>query len=513
MSPRKLPGSSSPARKKNQLWGDRLNEPPEMRNVAYCAGRDVAIRPMADALLVPFDVWQNRAHVVMLRDRRIITPATARRLGEALREYESLTTSGMLQLDPRKEDVHTNIEHFIADRAGTEVSGTIHTARSRNDQSATVVRMFVRDRLLALATDVTSLVGSILDAAGKNLRVPIAGMTHYQPASITTLGHWFASYAQALLRDLERMISSYDRLNISPLGAAASFGTSWPIDRNQTARLMGFDGVQANSLDCITNRWEMEADAASSVSFLFAHLSMLSQDLILLSMPQIGILRIADRFVTGSSIMPQKRNPDFAEVTRAKAMVIQQSAGALFGIARGLPSGYNRDTQWTKYVIMDVFAEASGAAPVLSGVFDTLKVDRDGAKKTTEAHFVDAVDIADLLAQECNLPFRTAYNLVSRAVKQSEGRGSIDMEVVAALAQEAGLRSVPARIAQADSIVARKNHTGGPAPAAVEKSLKAMRRTLGEFSKDLHDRHKRLEAALANLRAAETSKTVINKDR
>jgi argininosuccinate lyase len=505
MSPRTpRPAKLKPEKQKDQLWGERLSEAPELRNIAYCAGRDVATRPMADAQLIPYDIWQNRAHVVMLERKRIIHSGTARQLIEALQEFAALAEDGKIQLDPKKEDVHTNIEHFVAARAGAEVSGTIHTARSRNDQSATVVRMYVREQLLTLASDVVALIGSVLSAAEKHAAVTLAGFTHYQPASITTIGHWFASYGQALNRDLERLVRCYDRLNVSPLGAAASFGTSWPIDREVTAKLLGFAAVQDNSLDCITNRWEMEADAAAAVSFVLAHLSIIAQDIVLLSMPQIAIVKLADRYVTGSSIMPQKRNPDFAEVTRAKSALVQQLTASLFGIARGLPSGYNRDTQWTKYVIMDIFAEAADAPAIFSGVFDTLQVDAVRARESAEANFVDAVDVADLIAQECDIPFRKAYDLVSRAVKESEPGGSIDMGVVKRLGAALGVDCTPLRMSSVDAIVGRKTHAGGPAPAAVKKSIYAQREAIGQWSKTLRERRTRLEVARAELAAAET---------
>lgn len=455
---------------KQQFWGDRLNEPPEMLNVAYCAGRDVAPRPMADQALLPFDVWQNRAHVTMLARQQIIPAESAQRILAALQTLDQRAQAGEFLLDPRKEDVHTNIEHFVASEAGEEYSGTMHTGRSRNDQTTTVVRLYVRDRLLEFGSGLARLVIKLLQTAGEHTEVPVAGFTHYQPASVTTLGHWFSAHAQALTRDLLRLCDCYERLNVSPLGAAASFGTSWPLNRELTARLLGFSAPQVNSLDCISNRWEMEADAASVIAFAMTHLSMLAQDLIVLSLPQIAIVRIADRYVTGSSIMPQKRNPDFAEVTRAKAVIVQNMLASLFGIAKGALSGYNRDTQWTKYLIMDVFDEARDAPGVFSGVVRTLSVDAERAERSARADFVNAVDLADVLAQETGLPFRKAYGIVSQAVKLDEAKGSISPETVAKLAKDAGV-TADLKIAEPAVLVARKCHTGGPAPQAVNLAL------------------------------------------
>lgn len=480
---------------KQQFWGERLNEPPEMRNIAYCAGRDVAARPMADAVLVPFDCWQNRAHVTMLASQGIIKDKTAAEIRKAVDEFEQKVLSGELSLNPEKEDVHTNIEHYVAGRMGPEISGTMHTGRSRNDQTTTVVRMFVRDRLLKFSEAVTTLVQAILDQAGQHLEVPVAGFTHYQPASVTTIGHWFASYSQALLRDLDRLLSSYERVNVSPLGAAASFGTSWQLDRELTARLLGFSAVQANTLDCVTNRWEMEADAACAVEFAMTHLSIIAQDIIFLSTPQLAILEVADRFVTGSSIMPQKRNPDFAEVTRAKATLVQNLTASLFGIARGALSGYNRDTQWTKYLILDLFDEVIDAPVIFSGVFNTLKVNRERAASSAEDNFVNAVDVADALAQESGLPFRTTYEIASRAVKLSEGQGAIDVGVVRKLAAEAGATNLKLDVGEPAKIAARKKHTGGPAPSAVRRNLASQQKQLVRISTQLAKYRNALETA------------------
>lgn len=489
----KSQGHAAP--RKQQLWGDRLAERPEERNIAYCAGRDVRPRPMADAALLPYDIWQNRAHVRMLATQKIISGAIAQKILAALRQLEVDFAAGKFQLDPAKEDVHTNIEHYVADAAGEKVSGTMHTARSRNDQTTTVVRLAIRDLLLSFTASLSNLAGRILDRAEDYLEVPIAGFTHYQPASVTTVGHWFASHAQALVRDATRASDVLHRLNVSPLGAAASFGTSWPIDRHMTAELLGFERVQENTLDCITNRWEMEADTATAISFALTHLSILAQDLVLLSMPQIAIIKLADRFVTGSSIMPQKRNPDFAEVTRAKAAIIQQLTTSLFSIARGALSGYNRDTQWTKYLILDIFDEAMDAPVVFAGVFETLRVNEKRAAESAEQNFVNAVDFADVLARTSGLPFRAAYNIISVAVKESEAEGKLNLDLVRKLAREAGATGFRGGAADPLSIARSKDHIGGPAPEAVRRNIGVQREQLESVRADFEKLASRVEHA------------------
>lgn len=486
---------------KQQFWGERLTEAPEMRNIAYCAGRDVAGRPMADAVLVPFDCWQNRAHITMLAEQGIVSAEQAKKIRRAVTDFQKAVAAGELSLIPEKEDVHTNIEHFVAEKLGPEISGVMHTGRSRNDQTTTVVRMYLRDRLLEFAISVAGLIDGICRRAEEFAGVPVAGYTHYQPASVTTVGHWFASYAQALLRDLGRLVEAYQRINISPLGAAASFGTSWPINRERTAELLGFRAVQANSLDCITNRWEMEAEAATAVEFTMTHLSIISQDIIMLSGPQLGIMQVADRYVTGSSIMPQKRNPDFAEVTRAKAVLVQQMTASLFGIARGAFSGYNRDTQWTKYLAMDIFDEAMDAPVVFAGVFDTLQIDAAAAEASAAANFVNAVDVADVLAQESGLPFRATYEIASKAVRLSEEQGSVDLDVVRDLAEKAGSKAMKLDVGSPAAIANRKKHTGGTQQARLKADLRKMRSELGKLTSRIDTAQAQLQQlAAASLR-------------
>jgi len=495
MTPKQTQPKQATPTTKPQVWGSRMSEAPDPRNVMYCAGRDVVPRPMADAALVPFDLWQNRAHILMLAKQGIVSRKIASRILAALDDLESLWERREFVLDPAREDVHINIEHFVATVIGPEASGSMHTARSRNDQTTTVVRLYVRDRLLTFAESVARLTDVLLEAAKKYAHLPIAGLTHYQPASVTTLGHWLASYAQALLRDLERAYQTLQRLNVSPLGAAASFGTTWKIDRAYTAQLMGFDSVQGNTLDCISSRWEFEAEAAVLVAFVLTHLSTIAQDLIVLSLPQVGILRVADRFTTGSSIMPQKRNPDFAEVTRAKAALVQQLVPTLWGIARGLPSGYNRDTQWTKYAIMDVFDEAIAAPEIFADVIATMQVNEPRARESAESNFINAVDVADTLARQSRAPFRLCYQIVSRAVRECEPEGKLLPEVVVKLARETGVEVQSVDFLSAEQILNEKNHLGGPAPSALAQEIRMMRERLHQCKKLLAAFRKRLSRA------------------
>jgi argininosuccinate lyase len=277
------------------------------------------------------------------------------------------------------------------------------------------------------------------------------------------------------LRDGERLAGCFARINQSPLGAAAAFGTTWPIDRALAARLLGFASVQDNTLDCVTSRWELEADLGQAAAFVTTHLSQIGQDLIAFTTPPGDLLRLDDRFTTGSSIMPQKRNPDFAEVTRARAAAVSGLCHTLLEVARGARSGYNRDTQWTKSWIMDLMDEVGEAPRVFAAAIASVTFNEPVRRAMIAKGFMNAVDVADHLARTRGVAFRQCYGLVAEAVRLSADKGTLDFGVVQSLLererlgpalseQEIAALSEPARC------VALRRHQGAPSPEAVETS-------------------------------------------
>ena len=413
---------------KAQVWGGRLSMPPDKMNIAFCSGRDVVSVPMADELLLPYDIWTNLAHAKMLNHCEILKDDECRVLCKALVALDMKVQEGDFQLDPQKEDVHINIEHYITHTLGIEAGKKIHTGRSRNDQCGTDIKLYLRDQLLEISENVKILIEAILEKATPELESVMPGFTHYQPAMLTTAAHWLTGWSQALLRDLERVYQDLELLNRSPLGAAAAFGTSWSIDREYAAQLLGFDAPDENSLDCISARGEYEARAAATLSFLMNHLATIAQDMILLSMPYYGMLVIPDQYVTGSSIMPQKRNPDFAELIRGKAACCHGALSSLLGIQKGAMSGYNREYQLSKYVIMDIFRECLDAPLILGGVINAMAFNRAEMLAKAQQGFMNSADVADLLAQNFNLAFRDCYELLSLAVKNCEDAGQLTKE-------------------------------------------------------------------------------------
>ncbi|MEN6626456.1 MAG: argininosuccinate lyase [Candidatus Sumerlaeia bacterium] len=407
------------------IWAKRTGGGPSPRMLAYCAGRDVAGRPAADEALIPYDIWTNRAHCLMLARRGIIDKAAQKAIAKALDQVEARWRAGKFRLDPRLEDVHINIERAVAAIAGEDVAGVMHTARSRNDQSATDVRLWLRDRLLGRIEALAEVVGALAAFAKRHAATVAPGFTHGQPAMPTSLGHWAAAHAYGLARDAFALETLWPMVNQSPLGAAASFGTSWPIDREMSAKLLGFERPVPNSLDAISTRWEAEARLASTLAIMMTHLSSLGQDLIFHTTPPRHGLRLSQAHVTGSSIMPNKRNPDFAEVTRARAVAVAGLSQMLATVGRGALSGYNRDTQWTKYWIMDLLDEVGEAPELFGEVVEALEVDKAALAESAAEGFSLAADLADRLARTRKIPFRRAYHVIAESVMRDEPHGWI----------------------------------------------------------------------------------------
>jgi argininosuccinate lyase len=485
---------------KEQVWGGRLSQPPDKLNVAFCSGRDVAVVPMADELLLPYDIWTNLAHVRMLHRCGVLNADECQVLCAALSDLDLKVQRGDFRLDPQKEDVHINIEHYITHTLGIDAGKKIHTGRSRNDQCGTDIKLYLRDRLLEMSANVTFLIEAILKKATPELESIMPGFTHYQPAMPTTAAHWLTSWSQALLRDLERLYQDLELMNRSPLGAAAAFGTSWPINREYAAKLLGFEGPDPNSLDCINARGEYEARAAATLSFLMNHLAVIAQDMILLSVPYYGMLMIPDRYVTGSSIMPQKRNPDFAELIRGKAACCQGALSSLLGIQKGAMSGYNREYQLSKYVIMDTFRECLDAPLILGEVINAMIFNR--AEMLSKAHqgFMNSADVADVLARKFKLAFRDCYELLALSVKNCETAGQLTQEGIAKAAEQLGL---PIKLSAKDIqlfnspqfLLKEKRHTGSPSADSVKKMITSQTGALQKVGKKIGALHRRVRRA------------------
>ncbi len=421
----------------------------------------------------------------MLVRQRIIPRRDAKLLVNGLREIERNWQKGSFNLDPSLEDVHTNVESRLVKKFGVEVGGKLHTARSRNDQVALDMRLYLRDCNLGFVSGLSSLIQILIRQAQKHRAVITPGYTHHQPAQVTTLGHIWLSFAGAFSRDLQRFQDWYNRFNENPLGSMTGYGTTFPIDRFLTSALLGFDGPCASSLDPIQNRWEAEAELAFAVSAMMNHLSSLAQTLILFSTAEFGFIKLDDACSTGSSMMPQKRNPDPLEVMKAKASVAQGFLASLLSIGKALFLGYNRDTQWTKYLIMDLVDETQSAAPLMGEIVSSVKINREEMAVRSQKGFITSPEVVEQMVQAGKFSFRQAKGAVEKAIRYAEKEGfkTLTLPLLRKALQEEGLQvklteSFVQQSQKAHDFISRRTAVGGPSPRSIDQNISTLKKTI-----------------------------------
>lgn len=496
----------------DRLWGEAFTKPPPDEVIEFMAGRDVKGVKAADENLIGFDIWGSKAHVIMLWRQNIISCEDVKVILKGLNEVQNLWELGKFNLDPEREDVHTNIESFIIERYGAKYGGKIHTARSRNDQVVLDMRLYLREEVLQFVDATIGLIECILRRATYNLEAVMPGFTHYQHAMLTTFSHVLLSFAAALKRDILRYRGWYDLFNRCPLGSVSSYSTTFPIDRELTSRILGFDGPEPNSIDPITNRWEPETEMAFIISIQMNHLSTIAQSLILLSTQEFNMVELDDQYKTGSSIMPQKKNPCSMEVIKAKAALSHGLLIGLLSIGKSNMFGYNRDTQWTKYLIMDLVRECKPTLPILEGVIETIRVKKERMYEEGTKGFIAATALLESIVQNYNLPFREAKSLIEKAVRYSEieGQEKVTFSSLRKALKEKGI-SIPITREQVDryqepmEIINRKNALGGPSPDTVSYSIQTIREDLRKEKEWLKQKRKRIDEVNKEIKEIEQS--------
>lgn len=408
-------------KKVNKLWGTAFSEEPSKLIQEFTSGRDVIPVHPADYNLLSYDIWGSKVHSIMLYKQGIISKTAVLVILKGLLEVEKLYKANKFHLDKTKEDVHTNIESWLIKKFGIDHAGKLHTARSRNDQSSLDTRLYLRDQVLLFIQQTLSLNKKLIVGADRYKKYVMPGFTHHQHAMITTFGHILLGFANMLIRDTERFTHWYKLHNVNPLGNSVGYGTLFPIDRDLTTKLLAFDYPEISSFDEITNRWEAEADLAFDVTILMNHLSSLSQTLILLSMPEFEMVKLADQFSTGSSIMPQKKNPDTLEAVKAKASYIAGQLQGLLNLGKANFIGYNKDSQWTKYLIMDLIREACYAPEIIGGIIETIKVNKEQMLYWANKRFIGTTSLLEQITSKYKIPFRKAKIIVEEAVRYSQG--------------------------------------------------------------------------------------------
>ncbi len=469
-------------------------KPPDVRE--FLVGEDVRL----DEELIPYEILCSEAHTIMLHERGLITLEDAKAMLSALEEAWRLWEAGEFRLDPELEDVHMNVESFVTERVG--VSGEkLHTARSRNDLVQADTRMWMRDRVLEAAEALSSLVDTLLNRALEELETLMPAYTHFQPAQPTTLAHWMTAHAAAFLRDLERLDCLWERLNKSPLGAGAVSGTTLPIDRQMLAELLGFDGVQENTMDAVSSRGEVEAELLAVLSLACLHASRVAEDLVLWSNPCMGFVELPDEYCTGSSVMPQKGNPDAAELLRARALRTTTALGFVLNALKNLPTGYMRDMQETKWALFTGVEAAIQSLRVLGGMLSGAVFDRDMMKAALESSWCTATDLAELLVMK-GCPFRSSYTVVKEFV--SKGGGCEEFmslcESMFGFRPEISEREFLEALNPESSV--RKRVQGGPSPSWVSEETSRLRLRLEEMSRRFEGKRKALNESLERLKSS-----------
>jgi argininosuccinate lyase len=450
----------------NRMWGGRFTLSPAaiMEEINASVG--------FDKVLAPQDVRASKAHAVMLGRQGIISEDDAGKIVAGLDRVLAEIESGTFVFQRALEDVHMNVESRLKELIG-EPAARLHTARSRNDQVATDFRLYVRDWIDGADEALARLQLALARKAEVHSGLIMPGFTHLQPAQPVTFGHHLLAYVEMLARDRGRLAGARERLNECPLGAAALAGTSFPIDRDATAAALSFDRPCANSLDAVSDRdFALETLAAASIAAM--HLSRLADEIVLWMTPQFGFVRLTDKFTTGSSIMPQKRNPDAAELARAKVGRIAAAFQSLLTVMKGLPLAYAKDMQEDKELTFDALASLSLSVAAMAGMVDDLEPNGEAMRAAAGAGFSTATDLADWLVRALGLPFREAHHVTGRIVAAAEAAGvTLDALPLATMEEaEPRITDDVFSVLSVESSVKSRASYGGTAPQNVRKMAK-----------------------------------------
>jgi argininosuccinate lyase len=459
-------------KKPMQMWSGRFSEPVGDLIKRYTASIEF------DQRLANADIVSSLAHARMLAAVGVLDAQDLAAIEHGLAVVRDEISSGNFPWSQDLEDVHRNIEKRLIAIVG-DAGKRLHTARSRNDQVATDLRMYVRTAIDDIVAGIGELRLRLLDLAEAHAATVMPGFTHLQVAQPVTFGHHLMAYDAMLMRDADRFLDCRKRVNVLPLGSAALAGTSYPIDRERVARELGFDGVCGNSLDAVSDR-DFAIEFAAAASMLALHLSRFAEELVLWSSPPFAFVRISDRFCTGSSIMPQKRNPDVPELVRAKSGRIFGDLVALLTIMKGQPLAYNKDNQEDKEPVFDVVDTVLPTLAVMAElVGGGIEIDGERMRAATSEGFATATDLADYLVRK-GLPFRDAHEAVALAVRHAEREqcdlGELPIDVLQRFSPLID-RDVYA-VLSLDGSVASRKHVGGTAPERVLAAIREARASL-----------------------------------
>jgi argininosuccinate lyase len=431
-----------------------------------------------DKRIFKADIKCNLAHTVMLKEQSIITDENADEIINALKELENEGITA-LNLDLSIEDIHMAIENYVTSKIG-EVAGFMHTGKSRNDQVATDLRLVLKEEIEEIESDILDFIETVLEMASKHTETVMVGYTHLQHAQPTTFAHHLMAYANEIKRDFERLEDAKKRVDLCPLGSAAMTGTGFIINRKRTAELLGFSKVMENSMDAVSSR-DFMAETVFALAMLASNLSKISEELIIWSSYEFHLIEISDEYSSTSSIMPQKKNPDVAEITRSKTAVVYGELMTILTILKALPHSYNRDLQEITPHLWDAVDTARSMLNITSNMLSSISFNVERGMELAMVNFSTATELADLMVREKNIPFRIAHQIVGRtvseAIKQDIRPQAIDSKFIDKIAVD--INGSPLEIREdlvkksldPYEIIKSRDVEGGPSPKAVENSI------------------------------------------
>jgi len=471
------PEDPFPKKPLKKPWGGRFSDAADPRAESF--GASVGF----DSRLYRQDITASVAHARMLAETGILRPGECERIVAGLEEIRAEIEQGRFAWREELEDVHMNIEAGLAERIGA-LAGKLHTARSRNDQVATDLRLYLREETRRIEELLRRLMAAVAERAGDEADTLMPGMTHLQAAQPVTCGHHLMAWYEMLARDRGRLLDCLARLDVLPLGAAALAGTGFPIDRQRCAELLGFRQVARNSMDAVSDR-DFCVEFAAACSLLMAHLSRFSEEIVLWMSPPFGFVELPERYCTGSSIMPQKKNPDLPELVRGKTGRVYGHLVALLTLIKAQPLAYNRDNQEDKEPVFDIVDTVRDCLRVYADLVPALRFRRERMREAAAAGDPEATELADYLGGK-GMPFRAAHAAAGRAVREAMAQG----KTLAGMGL-AGLRQFSEHIAEdlfprldLERIVTSRDHIGGTAPARVREAARRARAFLAAAAEE-----------------------------
>lgn len=472
----------------NILRRGRFSKTPEEKVMKYTTSLDY------DKEIFESDILCSIAHTKMLIERGIIPEEEGKKIIE---ELKKILEEGIeaLDLDPSLEDIHMVIERELIGRLGEDVAGKMHTGRSRNDQVATDIRIALREKVLLILKKLIDLEKTLLSLAEYHRETLFVGYTHLQHAQPTTYGHHLLSYVSMLERDIQRLLEGYKRINISPLGCGAMATTGFNIDRERTMELLGFEGLIENSMDGVSTR-DFILETMAALSILGTNLSKICEELILFSTYEFRVVELSDVYTSTSSIMPQKKNPDVAEIARAKLSTLNGNLITVLTILKALPNTYNRDLQEvTPYLWQSVYTVLD-TLDMIEGMIKTLKINMERMRELVGSNYSTATELADTLVRECNISFRSAHGIVGEAVRRAIEEGKDLADVIEEILERYNLKLEREKIERAldpmENVKVRKV-IGGPAPEEVRRAIRSFYTRVEDYEKDVENKLKKIK--------------------